>query len=377
MSVRFYEDLPAFTDFAEVTGSGHFVPVPDGWTVVLTDVRGSTEAIAQGRYRDVNRIGAATIVCAQDVLGDLVFPYVFGGDGATMLVPTDRADAVCRHLAGLKALARTRYDLALRVARVPVEAIRTRGATIEVGKLGLAAGRGIALFRGGGLTIAEALVKGDEARYGLDADPDVAVDLDPLSCRWNPIPSRQGTVLALLVVGRDDAVYGEVLAALGDLDAANPVNRDAMTYKPAWMLLREEVRQIGSVWSRALLGKLTELFFAVISLGLGLPGFGWDAKGYAASIPSHSDYRKFDDALRLIVDCTPEQAAHVEALLARLHDEGRVYYGVHAASTCLLTCYVHTTRPGDHVHFVDGGDGGYAMAALQLKEQMRQATSGS
>ncbi|HXB98558.1 MAG TPA: DUF3095 family protein, partial [bacterium] len=29
------------------------------------------------------------------------------------------------------------------------------------------------------------------------------------------------------------------------------------------------------------------------------------------------------------------------------------------------------TDPGQHIHFVDGGDGGYAMAAKQLKAQIK------
>lgn len=37
----------------------------------------------------------------------------------------------------------------------------------------------------------------------------------------------------------------------------------------------------------------------------------------------------------------------------------------------LVTCFVQSTDPGEHIHFVDGGDGGYAMAAKQLKTQIK------
>jgi len=35
-----------------------------------------------------------------------------------------------------------------------------------------------------------------------------------------------------------------------------------------------------------------------------------------------------------------------------------------------MTCYFHGPEDGQHIHFIDGGDGGYAMAAKQLKAQL-------
>ena len=36
--------------------------------------------------------------------------------------------------------------------------------------------------------------------------------------------------------------------------------------------------------------------------------------------------------------------------------------------TCAISAY-----QGDHVHFIDGADGGYALAAKQLKGQLKLA----
>ena len=35
-----------------------------------------------------------------------------------------------------------------------------------------------------------------------------------------------------------------------------------------------------------------------------------------------------------------------------------------------MTCYVNGLEDGQHIHFIDGGDGGYAVAAKQLKQQL-------
>jgi hypothetical protein len=36
-----------------------------------------------------------------------------------------------------------------------------------------------------------------------------------------------------------------------------------------------------------------------------------------------------------------------------------------------MTCLVFSLEESRHVHFVDGADGGYALAALQLKAQLQ------
>ena len=57
----FYNSIPSFSDFASLTEDRHYQAVPGDWSVVLTDVKGSTQAIEAGRYKDVNRIGAAAM----------------------------------------------------------------------------------------------------------------------------------------------------------------------------------------------------------------------------------------------------------------------------------------------------------------------------
>jgi len=42
---------------------------------------------------------------------------------------------------------------------------------------------------------------------------------------------------------------------------------------------------------------------------------------------------------------------------------------VHVADAALMTCLVFDLEESRHLHFIDGGDGGLAMAARQLKAQ--------
>ena len=73
-----------FTDFADVSAHAR---LPDDWLVLCADVRGSTRALEEERYKYVNLIGAACITAVLKVPGDVEVPFVFGGDGAAIVVP--------------------------------------------------------------------------------------------------------------------------------------------------------------------------------------------------------------------------------------------------------------------------------------------------
>ena len=92
---------------------------------------------------------------------------------------------------------------------------------------------------------------------------------------------------------------------------------------------------------------------------------------YLRSISAHSDFRKFDNMLRMVIDCTPQQILAVKDLFARLHSEGIIYFGTFEAENSLMTCFVESLSQGNHIHFMDAENGGYAMAAEALKKQMR------
>lgn len=61
ISDDFYRNLPGFNEFPNVTDLSLYRPLPDDWCIVITDIKGSTKAIEDGRYKDVNMMGAACI----------------------------------------------------------------------------------------------------------------------------------------------------------------------------------------------------------------------------------------------------------------------------------------------------------------------------
>jgi hypothetical protein len=377
-SRHFYRDLKGFTDFSRVTADEYFAEVPDDWSVVLTDVKESTRAIEAGRYKDVNTVGASSIVSAHNAMGTLLFPYTFGGDGATFVVPADFLSEVATELAGLQEISRTRFELELRAGAVGVDSIRKAGANVEVAKFLLAGNRHMAMFRGGGLSLAERLIKADPDRCAMPESAAQVTDLRRLSCRWKPIPASHGISLSLLVVGRGAntaSVYDRVLSRLddvfgGQLEKGNPVHLPAMSYAGIGDCVRHEKRLHPSTASLKWMHRIGEILMAVLVFKFGLHPLLFSPTRYAKSLATHSDYRKFDDMLRMVVDCTQEQAGLIREFLDEAYRDSQLFYGLHESDNSLMTCFVDWVDEGNHVHFIDGGDGGYAMAAKELHAQV-------
>jgi hypothetical protein len=90
---------------------------------------------------------------------------------------------------------------------------------------------------------------------------------------------------------------------------------------------------------------------------------------YLRQVVENSDFRKYDDGLRMILDCTPALADTLERRLATAR--GIALCGLHRQSAAMMTCFTPSPTRSDHVHFIDGAEGGYAAAATALKAGIR------
>lgn len=379
MSQNFYKDLPSFQNFNQFTNDVHFTPLPKDWTLLLTDVKGSTKAIASGRYKEVNTMGAATIVVVTKVLKDLEYPFVFGGDGATVLVPNLVVDQVKENLLALKKLAKDQFDLDLRVGAISMHELTQRGKSISVAKFTLTPGKSIAILKGEGISEAENLIKHPAAQYEVTGEVKAEADLTGLSCRWNPIPSKHGTIMTLIVKSRKgDEVYGEFLQELErvlphGLENANPTNVDVASYKSLSTIIKEE-RKLHERFSMSLVGRCVEAVLAVLIFKFGVPPLIFNSRKYADSMRTHSDFRKFDDYLRMVIDCRKEDATSIINYLQAKFEEHDLFYGIHETGNSLMTCFVNGLGQGEHIHFIDAENGGYTAAATELKKQIQALT---
>ena len=139
-----------------------YSPLPDDWTIGVADIVESTKAIAAQRYKAVNMAGAAVIAAVTNALEGREFPFVFGGDGASFAVSPADLERAREALAATASWVREDLELSMRVALVPVAAIRAQGLDVRVARFGPSANLSYAMFSGGGLGWAEAAMKRGE-----------------------------------------------------------------------------------------------------------------------------------------------------------------------------------------------------------------------
>jgi len=383
-STSFYAALPGFAEFDAFTDFAAYAPVPEDWVVLCGDIRGSTRAIAEGRYKAVNMVGAAVITAVLNACEGIDVPFVFGGDGGAVVVPGAVRDAAVAALRRLQGYSEAGFGLGLRAAAVPVARLRAEGADVRVRKFTLGPGNALAMFAGGGIERAEEILKtapeNDPAL--LTPDATTSPDLDGLSCRWEPLEAARGQMIALMVQPCDrqraGEVFRETLAALADIlggaiaDFA-PVTDRTLRFRWPPRGLRLEARatagRVGFLraYSWALLSSALQAWCEWRGRRIG----PYDAPRYRAELKAQTDYRKYDGMLRTVLDVTPDQAARIEAWLDGQFRRRRLVYGLHRDHRALMTCLVFSLERGEHVHFVDAAGGGFARAAEDFKLRQR------
>ncbi len=373
MSGDFYEAIPVLDNFADAVRAENYWPLPDDWLIGFADVVGSTKAVADGRYKAVNMAGAGAIAAVANALERRPFPFVFGGDGASFAVSPSDSSAAGKALQAMAAFAREEFHFDLRVAMAPVSEIRAAGYDVRVARFAAAPPCVYAMFAGGGLTWFDAAAK--RGAYALPpAEPGAHPDLSGLSCRWGVAPAKHGLVLSLIVAPRgNDARFATLVneivkSSLAVASSEPPVT--LMSLRPGnpgraialeTLVKKASGLSIAKARVSAICGYCIAIVFHIFKLKVGR----FDAAIYASELVANADFRKFDDGLRMTLDCSREFADALEARLAAA--EAFVDWGVFRQGSAQVTCFVPSATQSGHVHFVDGAGGGYTMAAKAMK----------
>jgi hypothetical protein len=302
---------------------------------------------------------------------------VFGGDGATLAVWPNARDAVEDALARTVRWCAEDLGLELRAALVPVRDIRAAGHDVDVARFQAAPQASYAMLAGGGVAWATSAMK--SGRYAVTpAPPGARPDLMGLSCRWTPMPARRGAIVSLLVQPRAGAprdrvarVLRAVVAEIANLDGEGtpvPAAGPGFRWPPEGLELEARAGRKPGVplWRERIKLVLATLVAWILDV-TGWKVGGFDPGNYRRTTARNADFRKFDDGLRLTIDCDAATQLRIEALLRDAAAEGIVDWGLHAQSAALMTCIVPSFMRDDHLHFVDGADGGYTRAALAIK----------
>jgi hypothetical protein len=391
-STSFYADLPMLTDFNDIGRRKCYVPLPADWHVMTCDVRNSTLAVEAGHYKNVNTIGAAVITAMLNAAGTTEIPFIFEGDGATLCVPPELLNDARAALLQAQLVARTSFELDLRIATIPLTRIREAGFDVRVARYRVSDNYVQAMFTGGGMAYADRCMKDPNTAqlWSVDAGSiEPAGNFEGLECRWRDIPSRHGETVSLmarvLVADAEDAdrVYGALIAKVRDIygaDAAcHPVWPPNLAFSFSGSGLGNEVgvrAMERSPWGKWLylmkIRGIVLLGWILVTLRIRTAAVDWGR--YKTILAQNSDVKKFNDCFRQVLAGNVAQREALTAWLDQRFARQELVYGLHVANCAQLTCLVFD-HAGRHLHFIDGAGGGLCFAAKALKARMATRTA--
>lgn len=355
-----------------------FNDIPADWHVIITDIRSSTVAVNSGLHETVNLIATGSMVTVLNIAfkANISIPFFFGGDGATFLLPDGILDKALKSLSQYKVNTLNNFNLDLRVGVVSVKEIYSNSHRLSISRFSASENFVIPLILGDGLDYAEKLIKGEdyllaEKQYGAEE-----LDLSGMQCRWDKIapPENREEVVTLIVIAQQGcnqaAAFSRVIKYIdqiyGTPEKRQPISIPKLIFKTSFNNLGKEMRhRIGKLkWF-----ELIKTWFVNV---YGYIYFRTDSgKKYLKQLVEMSDTLVMDGRINTVITGSEAQRLRLQSALNGLEHQNEILYGLYVSKESVMSCYVRDLED-DHIHFVDGSDGGYTRAAALLKQKIRQ-----
>lgn len=353
-----------------------FYNIPDDWHVLITDVKNSTQAAMDGRHQTVNLVATGSIVAALNVANknNILVPFFFGGDGATFIIPPSLLEPTLNVLHQHRENTQKNFDLTLRVGHVPVADVYNEKSELKVSKLKTSQRFTIPVILGDGLTFAEKKIKSIDAELPESDIYLQELDMSGMHCRWDKIkpPATNFEIISLLIIAgkgiRQSEVFRDVMMAIekiyGNSVNRKPISIDKLRMKATFEKVAAEMRTRLGGFS---IIYLVKTWFTSL---LGIAYFKTKkGKEYLYKLVDMSDTLVIDGKINTVISGTANQREELETVLIQMEQEKKIVYGLHVSSESVMSCYVRN-MDDQHIHFVDGADGGYTKAAGILKKKI-------
>ncbi len=383
-NAHFYTDLLVQTKSINnlLIQSDAFQQIPTNWSVIVTDIKGSTKAVQNGLSELVNLIATGSIIAALNIAAKskIDLPFFFGGDGATLIVPPtlllEIMDALTLHQNNVK----KEFNIDLRIGALAVSEVYEAGAQIKITKVSINALYAIPLVLGTGLQYAESIIKSKVIDF-QDLNTAVStLNLEGMECRWNriPPPPNADEIVCLLIYAKNESeqaiVFKKVLdkadALYGAHQKRNPISLPKLRMNAGLRKIRMELR----------MRKPNFRFIEWIKNWIYMVGGKYwylpskIGKKYLNELVKLADIFVLDGKINMVISGKIIQRKQLLQFLDKMEADGEIIYGFHVSQESIISCYVRN-REANHIHFIDGGDGGYTKAAVLLKEKMRATIS--
>lgn len=355
-----------------------FKAVPDDWCVIITDIKSSTLAVDSGLHEEVNLVATGSIVTVLNIAfkAGILIPFFFGGDGATFILPSSIVDQAMKALLKYRANTLDNFKLELRVGMVMVKEIYNQGHSLNISRLSSGETFSIPVILGDGLEYAEKMIKGDDYLFSAHDSTDEEIDLTGMQCRWDKIepPEHSEEVVTLIAVTQDmnkqAEVFSQVIHLLdqiyGSPEKRKPISISKLVFRTSFNNLGREMRhRLGKIkWLELVKNWFVNMYAFIY--------FRTDSgKKYLHQLVEMSDTLVIDGRINTVITGTEKQRLALQQALQRLEDAGEISFGIYVSGESVMSCYVRDFED-EHIHFVDGADGGYTKAAGILKQKLRR-----
>ncbi|MGN7989654.1 DUF3095 domain-containing protein [Pedobacter sp. 22226] len=377
---HFYANLPVNKiPLHQLLVKNHlFKGIPADWHVIITDIKSSTAAVNAGLHENVNLIATGSIVAVLNIAfkANITVPFFFGGDGATFIIPPGIVDEVMKSLLKYKDNTLENFSLDLRVGIIPVEEIYARNHSLQISRFSSSETFSIPIILGDGLAYAEKMIKGDDYLLSGHDTANDEIDLSGMQCRWDKIepPENSEEIVTLIVIARDYRQQAEVFSKVirhldqiyGTPEKRQPISVSKLIFRTSFNSLGKEMKhRLGKI-------KFVEL---IKSWFINIYGYIYfrteSGKNYLKQLVAMSDTLVMDGRINTVITGTEKQRLTLQKALNVLEGKDEILYALYVSGESIMSCYVRDLDD-DHIHFVDGAEGGYTQAAGILKQKIRE-----
>lgn len=358
-----------------------FSSVPKNWSIVVTDIKNSTVAVANGLHNDVNLCATGSIITVLNTIKGIdkkiQIPYFFGGDGSTFIIPNNLVQPIIQALNNYSQHITNTLKLNLRVGHIQVEEVYNNKVTLRITKLRHNKYLTTPVVLGNGIKFAENYIKQSFEIADPIKDKNIALNLEGMECRWDEIyPNEpQKKVICLLVNCEDEKkqaeIYGTIMNEInyifGDLDNRNPITTLKLKLNTSLEKIRKEMYvKVGKNQSKYLINN-----WLITVFGKYYFKFFKAGKLYIYRVSQLSDTIMLDGSINTVISGNDKQIKRLQIFLDDLESKKKIIYGLHTTHASIMSCYIED-REEKHIHFVDGTEGGYTSAAIMFKNKANQ-----
>ncbi len=361
-----------------VANKSHFSKIPEDWYAVAADIKNSTEAIRSGNHDQVNLVATGSVIAILNLAysKNITIPFFFGGDGATMLIPSELLDGSMAALNQHRINTIENFGFDLKVGSISIKKIYENDVALEISRVKVSDVLSIPVVLGEGLQFAEKKIKEDFNNSNVQniKMPEL-LNLEGMECKWDKIspPETDQEVVSLIVIACKEedpsVIFSEVLKNIdtiyGSLDSRKPISVKRLKIKASLRKLNDEMRTKLGRFNRFYL--IQSWFFS--TFGKYYLKNTSSGKNYLQKLVELTDTLTIDGRINTVITGTTQQRETLKSYLNHLEEKGKIKYGLHVSEQSVMSCYVRDMKKNDHIHFVDGAGGGYTKAANQLKNK--------